>query len=152
MQSKTVKAMSEEEYIYYTTLDERYDDIIEYSEMCDNKLRCGYFMPDKILDFYINLYLELSDNYEIDDTEYLFNFEIREDEKGKYFLIDTDMLPNGGEVEIKEYLEEKPKEINLEDITKHKIIRSVKHIPTKIKLLDPKVYNNIRAFYLTVES
>ena len=150
MQSKKELAMSKEEYWYYITLDERYNEFIELSECYENKLKCGYFNTDKDLNNRINLYLELSDNYEIDDIEDLFNFEIREDIKGKYFLIDIDMLPNGAEVEIREYLEEKPKEINLEDLIKRKIIRSVKNIGTKVKLLDPKVYNNTREFNFTL--
>ena len=153
MPTKTKLAMSKEEYKYYNTLDERYDDIIEYSESCENKLKYGYFMTDQdLINYFDNIYFELKDNYERYDIEDLYNSDIKEDQKGKYHVFDTDMLPNGAEVEIREYLEEKPKEINLEDITKRRIIRSVKNIGTKIKLLNPKVYNNIRAFYLTVES
>ena len=118
MQSKTVQAMSKKEYRYYTTLDERYNEFIDLSECYENKLKCGYFNTDKDLNNRINLYLELSDNYEIDDIEDLFNFEIREDIKGKYFLIDIDMLPNGAEVGIKEYLKKKSIEIDLEELTK----------------------------------
>ena len=123
MPSKTNLPMSEEEYNYLNTLDERYDEIIEYSESLENKLKYGYFMSDKELSYYIdNIYFELKDNKEKYDIEDLYNFEIREDEKGKYRVFDIDMLPNGQEVEIREYLEEKPKEINLEDLVKRRIM------------------------------
>ena len=88
MQSKTNFAMGKEEYKYYNTLDERYDDIIEYSESCENKLKYGYFMTDQDLINYIdNYYLEMKDNYERYDIEYIFyNYEIKEDKKGKYIV------------------------------------------------------------------
>ena len=43
-------------------------------------------------------------------------------------------------------------QINLEDITKLSIIKNIKQIDKKMKLFDPKIYNNTRTFFLTVES
>ena len=67
------------------------------------------FSEKDLINYIDNDYFELKDNYERYDIEDLYNFEIKEDKKGKYFVFDTDMLPNGVEVEITEYLEEIPK-------------------------------------------
>ena len=42
--------------------------------------------------------------------------------------------------------------MNLQDITKRSIIKNIKRIDKKMKLLEPRVYDNIREFYLSVES
>ena len=153
MGKKTISQFTKEDYKYYTTLDKRYYEIYNYSECAENMLSYGYFMNDNELSYYIDdIYFELKDNKEKYDLEDLYNSEIKEDEKGRYRVFDTDMLPNGAEVEIREYLEENSFEITLEEFAERKLIRSVKHIPTKMKLIEPKIYKDVRAFYLTVVS
>ena len=54
---------------------------------------------------------------------------------------------------FKIYFKDEPqKPMSLQDIAKRSIIKNVKNLETKMKLLEPRVYNNIREFYLSVES
>ena len=48
-------------------------------------------------------------------------------------------------------IDEGPKNIGLEEMTKRRIIKSVKNLRIKMKLLEPQIYNNMRRFYLTIE-
>jgi len=150
--------LSKKEIIqYYLDSVEDDDDLIEQTEMCYNKKNYGYSMTDKELDFYINLFLDLKRKYTLlnygeIDLDIVIYYELEKDSQGKkYFIMDHDMLPNGGEVEIREYLV-KRSEINLEEITKIKLVKNVKNIGIKMKLLNPIIYNNVRAFYLSFES
>ena len=150
MSSKS-NVMSKSEYFYLTNMEEIHDQLNDQLECLYNRKRFGYNNSNNELDFYVNLYLNLSEKYILDFDD-VIDYELKKDSQGKkYFIMDYDMLPNGEEVEIREYLKINPN-INLENISKNKIIRSVKNIATKVKLLNPKVYNNARAFYLTVES
>ena len=143
--------MSKSEYFYLSHMDEIHDQLNDQIECFYNRKSFGYNNTNNELDFYVNLYLNLSEKYILDFDD-VIDYELKKDSQGKkYFIMDYDMLPNGEEVEIREYLKINPN-INLENISKNKIIRSVKNIATKVKLLNPKVYNNARAFYLTVES
>ena len=77
----------------------------------------------------------------------------KKDSQGnKYFLIDTEEAwPDGPEFEIRVYLKVNPN-VNLEEIVKLNLIKNAPNIGTKMKLLNPNIYNNVRAFYLSFES
>ena len=43
------------------------------------------------------------------------------------------------------------KTINMEELTKRRITKSVKNLDIKMKLLQPHIYGNIRRLYLTIQ-
>ena len=142
---------------YYLDSVEDIYELIELTEICYNKKNYGYSLTDKELDFNINLFLDLKRNYtmlkygEI-DLDIVINYELKKDSQGKkYFIINYDMLLEWLDVEIREYLV-KRSEVNLEEIVKLNLIKNTPNIATKMKLLNPIIYNNVRAFYLSFES
>ena len=153
MRTKTIKqTLTEQEledYEYAICLQESYDNIIYELDCRENEKKYGYSMDDKELrDFIDNCYFELHDNYERYGIEDLYNFQIKEDEEGKYIVFDVD-----GEYFYKEYLKEQPEKLmSLQEIAKRNIIKKTSNLEKKMKLLEPRVYNNVRDFYLTVES
>ena len=61
----------------------------------------------------------------------------------------------GWDYSMKYYLDEHYKgkaELNLEEITQRKIIKSIKDLDTRMKLLEPEIYISLRNFYLTIQS
>ena len=61
----------------------------------------------------------------------------------------------GFDFEYKIYLDEEDmgeKKLTLEDITKRRLIKSIRNVDTKMKLIKPEIYNDIRNFYLTINS
>ena len=145
-----MKPLTIEDYNYVICMQESYDIIINELDCRENEKRYGYFMNDKELRDYIdNCFFELQDNYEKYGIEDLYNFQIEEDEEGKYINVYDDFY----DCEVKDYLEEKPKNpMSLQDKAKRIIIKKTKNLEKKMKLIDPKIYNNLRDFYLTVES
>ena len=144
-----MKSLTIEDYNYVFCMQESYDMIIDELDCRENKKKYEYFMNNKELRDYIdNCFFELQDNYEKYGIEDLYNFQIEEDEEGKYIVIDED-----GEYFYKEYLKEQTKKpMSLQDIAKRNIIKKTSNLKKKMKLLEPRVYNNVRVFYSIVES
>ena len=128
MRTKTRLAtlQEQEDYEYAICMD--YDNIIYGLDCRENEKKYGYFMTDKELrDFINNCFFELNDNYERYGIEDLYNFQIEEDEEGKYIVIDED-----GEYFYKEYLKEQTKKpMSLQDITKRNIIKKLQILKRK---------------------
>ena len=144
-----MKSLTREDYEYAICMQENYDNIIYELDCRENEKKYGYFMNDKeLIDFIDNCFFELRDNYKRYGIENLYNFQIEEDEEGKYILVDEN-----GEYIYKEYLKVKPyNPMSLQDITKRNLIKKTSNLEKKMKLLEPRVYNNLREFYLTFES
>ena len=135
----------------------------DYFELKDNQERYGI---EELHNFYIKEgegvtyiiiteYGKLLDDVDLDCGEY----SLKEDEGGKYIIIDEDgvfldnVILDCGDNLFKEYLKDEPqKPITLQDITKRNIIKNTWETKEKMKLLKPRVYDNVRSFYLTVES
>lgn len=113
-------------------------------------------MTDKEFRNYIDTsYFELKDNHERYGIEELYNSDIKEDERRKCVVLNNEEgeVSDFGEYFFEEYLKNEPqKPMNLQDITKRSIIKNIKRIDKKMRLLEQRVYDNIREFYLSVES
>ena len=156
MRSKTRQAL-QEDYEYYEN-QPYYVDVMNNLERLENKEKYKMKMTDNELRNYIdNNYFEETDNYERYGLEFMNN-EVEETEDGRKYVIydyDYDMNEYGDEFKVNSfiYLDEEDKgkkKLTLEDSTKRSIIRKIKNIDTKMKLIQPEIYNDTRKFYLTI--
>ena len=86
-----MESLTREDYEYAICMQESYDIIIHELDCRENEKKYGYFMNDKELrDFIDNCFFELKDNYERFGIEDLYNFQIEEDEEGKYIIVRND--------------------------------------------------------------
>ena len=91
LRTRRANLQEREEYESYTSVYENYDKIIDYLECHENEKKFGFFMNDKELRDYIdNFYFQLKDNYERYRIEELYNSDVKEDEGGKFVIIDED--------------------------------------------------------------
>ena len=132
------------------------DELIEITEACYNQDYYGYYMSDKELDFRINRFMDLKRNYTFAGNEeielpFAIEDEMEEDFEGKKYFMSCYRTGRRGFGLRRDYLVQRS-EINLEEIVKLNLIKNAPNIATKMKLLEPKIYNIARDFYLSLES
>ena len=107
---------------------------------------------NELINYIDNIHFEKEDNFERYGF-YFMNDEVKETKQGrKYIVFDYDQNEYGDIIEDRIYLDEEDmgKKLSLEDIIKRNFIKNFKNIDIKMKLIQPKIYNDISKFYLTI--
>ena len=107
---------------------------------------------NELINYIDNIHFEKEDNFERYGFDFMNN-EVRETKHGrKYIVFDYDQNEYGDIIEDRIYLDEEDmgKKLSLEDIIKRNFIKNFKNIDIKMKLIQPKIYNDISKFYLTI--
>ena len=141
---------------YLDSVVDDYDYLMEQTEMLYNEKNYCHCLTDKQMEILINFYTDVKRGYTMEnseeiDLEMIMSNPMIRDSQGRIFFDLSYEIAPGGLVIIKEYIVRKS-ELNLEEIVKLNLIKNAPNIATKMKLLEPKIYNSARDFYLSLES